>query len=772
MILRERVLSLCAALWGLAMAIALLPHWMRPAPPGQLPGFATAHGFDAHASFYFLAGVVVLPILVAWALRPVLDRLAAVETRAWARNAAAMAMLVPIWLVMIDRDLVYATVPTAIALGLSLALRALPARFTRRDWILLPTTAGVYLALLDLSGLAFQRQMALALVVAVRLAVVFLRPRAGGGLPAHLCFALAPLALVGQTRLFAGELRHAGWAPLLVAVVTPLVLRALIRNSAEARRRLRRLVVYFTFPLAVYSYQDATSLTTAEGKPRFSFFETAYHVVPASEALHGRMLYRDIIPAHGLIQDGWLDLVLLRTGPETIGHSLSGRGAISALNSVACYALTAAVSSSPEAGVAAYFLGASMGTADGNLRVLPGLLSLAAMAAAVRRRKPRLLSWAGAGVIVAWLTSMEMGVCGLATLLFAASRVRGGFRSAGLGLLAAAGPAILAMLALGFFPAFVRGSFGEMATLGPVYSLTPFDAPAIVATLPHLPELLGALFDRGAQLYLIWCAALLFVAVALTTRAPASPGRRARLGALLTLAIWIVLMAISYAERHHLYFPVAAPALLVAATFFIPAGWWRWASPVAALLLLAMAQPATHLAVTAWLRQAHGPLDPSRASEPSVLARARAAYWPLDPKDSMELTEPARAQGAFWFAEDAATVRAAGAYLARLAPEETFFDFSNRPLLYFLFDRRCPIRQVEVAFYEREELQREVIRILQSDPHVVAALVPAFPEQGSVDHVANAVRAPLVWQYLQANFRPDYQEGNVVFWRRKTGPER
>jgi hypothetical protein len=484
------------------------------------------------------------------------------------------------------------------------------------------------------------------------------------------------------------------------------------------------------------------------------------------------MLYRDIIPAHGLIQDGWLDMLLLRTGPETIGRSLSGRGAISALNSVACYALTAAVTSSPEAGVAAYFLGASMGTADGNIRVLPGLLSLAAMAAAVRRRKPRLLTWAGAGVIVAGLTSMDQGVCALATLLFAATRVRGGFRAAGLGLLAAAGPAILVMVALGFFTAFVRVSFGEMATLGPVYSLTPFDAPAIVATLPHLPELLGALFDRGAQLYLIWCAALLFVAVALTTRPPASPGRRARVGALLTLAIWIVVMAISYAERHHLYFPVAAPALLVAATFFLPAGWRWWASPVAVLLLLAMAQPATHLATAAWLRRAHGPLNPSRTNQPSVLARARAAYWPLDPKDSVELTEPARARGAYWFAEDAAPVRAAGAYLERLAPEETFFDFTNRPLLYFLFDRHCPIRQLEVAFYEREELQREVIRILESNPQVVAALVPAFPEQGSVDHVPNAVRAPLVWEYLQANFRPDYQEGNVVFWRRKTGPER
>jgi hypothetical protein len=77
------------------------------------------------------------------------------------------------------------------------------------------------------------------------------------------------------------------------------------------------------------------------------------------------------------------------------------------------------------------------------------------------------------------------------------------------------------------------------------------------------------------------------------------------------------------------------------------------------------------------------------------------------------------------------------------------------------------IRQPEVAFYEREELQREVIRRIERAPHAVAALVPPFPEYGSVDHVPNAVRAPLVWKYLQSHFRPHYQEGNVMFWRRK-----
>ncbi|MEO8383109.1 MAG: hypothetical protein ABI779_25860 [Acidobacteriota bacterium] len=765
--MRERLLSLCAALWGLAIAIALLPRWTTPAPAGQLPGFATSAGFDARAPFFFIAGVIALPVIVALLMRPLIDRLAAAETRPWTRNTAALAMLVPIWLVIVERDLLFTTLPTAIAVATCVVLRTLSARFTRRDWILLPTTAGVFLAILDLSDLPFAKSfvLALALVLAVRLGIVLMRPRSA--LPAHLCFALSPLALAFQTRFVPHEQRLFGWMPLAVAVVTPFVLRALVGNTPVVRRRLRHLVVYVCFPIAVSSYVVATSLTRAEGKPRFSFFEETYHLVPASEMLRGRTPYRDIIPAHGLVQDGLLDVLLLGTGGETIGRSMRGRGAIGALNSIACYALGAAVTGSPEAGIAVFFLGASLGTADGSPRVLPALLSLALMVAAVRRRNPRLLFWAGAGAIVTGLTSIDHGMYILATLVFATTRLRRGWRFAGLGLLAAAVPAVLAMVITGIFVPFVRTSLFEMATLGPVYALKPFQVPPIfVSTFHYVPELLAAMFDRGAYLYLVWIGALLFVAVALTTRPPALPRRRARFDALLTLSVWIVVVAISYAERQHLPFRTAVPALLVGAALYVSAR-WRWMLPVAVVLMLAIAQPTTHLAMTAWLRRAHGPLDPSHTSEPSVLARARELYWPLDPKDSRELSVPARAGGAFWFEEDVVTVRAAGAYLDRLPPGDTFFDFTNHGLLYFLFDRYCPVRQLEVAFYEREEVQREVISRIERDPHVVAALVPPFPEYGSVDHVPNAVRAPLVWSYLQSHFRPDYQEGNVVFWKRK-----
>jgi len=125
-----------------------------------------------------------------------------------------------------------------------------------------------------------------------------------------------------------------------------------------------------------------------------------------------------------------------------------------------------------------------------------------------------------------------------------------------------------------------------------------------------------------------------------------------------------------------------------------------------------------------------------------------------------------RARGGWFEPDNARKLTAAQAFIDRaLKPNETFFDFANMPILYYLFDRRCPVRQPEVPFYESETLQREVIARLDGDPTVRAALVQ-FPNQGfvAIDGVPNAIRAPLVAQYLREHFAPAYASDGVVFW--------
>ncbi|MGZ4810932.1 MAG: hypothetical protein ACXV7D_16535, partial [Thermoanaerobaculia bacterium] len=270
---RVRCLSLCAASWGFAIGISLLGVWDRPAPPGQLPGLMTMLGRDAHASFRFMAGIVVMTIAMAFAMRPVVRRLATAEARAWSRNGAAAAMLAALWIAIISTDLPWVIVAPAIAIVVCVALRTRRMDFTRHDAILLPVFETIFLALIDMSSIAVDRAAiaAAGIVLAIRIALPFIR--SSRGLAPALCFSLAPLALMAQTMLFARDQRYSPWPALIIAVITPFLLRALVRDSPLIRRRLRTAIAYVIYPLAAFGYMNATSIVAAEGKPRIDFFE-------------------------------------------------------------------------------------------------------------------------------------------------------------------------------------------------------------------------------------------------------------------------------------------------------------------------------------------------------------------------------------------------------------------------------------------------------------------------------------------------------------------
>jgi hypothetical protein len=311
------------------------------------------------------------------------------------------------------------------------------------------------------------------------------------------------------------------------------------------------------------------------------------------------------------------------------------------------------------------------------------------------------------------------------------------FRQAILGGLAATAVAALALGVAGILPHFVRTTFFEIPSWGQVYALTPFEAPKALKASSFIPDVLALVFDRGTWLYLLWIGALVFFAVFIAARR-----RSRRVDVLTVFAAFIVVCAVSYAERHHLHFQYGVPSLLAGILFALPTFRMR-----AAVMVLILAQPTTHVGIVSWLRHTHGPVDTT----------------------VRELSDPPRARGALFTHADAETISAVQAYVARhLNPEETFVDFTNRGILYYLIDRDCPLRQIEVAFYEPEARQREVIAAIEHNPRIRAALVPA-PEgdETGVDGVPNAARAPLVWRYLQEHFEPHSREGKIVFWRRK-----
>lgn len=775
---RERLIRLGAACWGLAVAIGLRAFWSRPAPAGQLPGLMTSLGLDAAAAPRFVLGLMILPIVVAAVIRPASRRLAAAVSHAWAWIAFLASCMASLWFVLIEPSLSWVMAIPLLALVTTMILRRFDARFDRRDWILIPVAAAIELVLLDLTSQPVHHAAVLAVAIVMVLRLIVTRLQRTMIAPA-LCFALAPLAMLFQTHFMGLRQRHDPWPPLVIALITPLIFAAIRWDAARMERALSLLVRWIIYPLAILAYLSATSTLASEGLPRADLFEDAHHLVPASEMLRGETLYRDIIPAHGLIQDALLDYVALSTGSLTIGHALRFRALVGSLCILAQYAIAVAATGVAEAGLGAAILVVLLGTSAGTVRALPSLFVVACAVLAIRTRQPRAFVFAGTLAVVSILTSLDFGAYATLSLLLAllrypsierdrASRARP-WILAGAGAVGAGLVALAAMGVAGFAGAFLRASLIEIPSLRTVYALAPFDAPSALQSVHNVPEVLAMLFDKSAYLYLLWIAAALFVATAMTARKPGSneagtlpsphgseacterrfqaPPSRLMQEAALIVAFFTMVTAFSYAERHHTYWQFGIPALLAIALYGLTSNRSPLPHAAGALLILVVlvaAQPTTHLAIAASLRRTRGPVDPE---------------W-----RTLDLP---RAHGALFRVRDARAAEIVKHYAeSHLRPDETFFDFTNRGGLYFLLDRDCPIRQIEVAFYEPPERQNDVIARIESNARIRFALVPAANHSTYVDGVPNETRAPLVWTYLQQHFTPDYEEDGVVFWRR------
>jgi hypothetical protein len=425
----------------------------------------------------------------------------------------------------------------------------------------------------------------------------------------------------------------------------------------------------------------------------------------------------------------------MKAGEVTLGTRLKARLVVGGFSIVALYALAFFVTGSAEGALFAAMLAIMTGGVTAELRPLVTLGTLALLAAAVRMRRRWLWVASGVAVVLCCATSLDYGVITLVTLIVVAIRNHAWRES--LAAVTAAGVAFFLALAVYGIPGdFLRGTFLDTPAAATAYTLQIFTPPE---AMQAFPDVLVSLLDRNVFYFVLWCAVAVFLGVAL----PRSRGRR-RHEAFVAVAVWTVVSALAYAERHHLRFTMLSAVVIVYVTLLLLRRRSVLALPAIAAAI-AFAAPTTHLAVVGWMRGSRGPIEPGWA----------------------ELTTLPRARGALLHERDIALVESMRKYLdVTLRPDETFFDFSNHGIVYFLLRRDCPIREYEVAFYETEDAQKEVIRRLESNPKIRAAFVPTAG-RFMVDGIPNSVRAPLVWSYLQANFEPDFEEGEAVWWRRK-----
>lgn len=739
----EILLTLAAAAWGLGAGITVATLWIAEPHAGQLPGAMLAHALDARGPLRGIVSVILAPLAAAFLMRRFAVHAAA--SRAWALRAMAVALASGLWLALIDPfdSIAILFLPLAACAALFL-IRQVDARFMRRDIILIPSAIALYITLAALwpaMPLSLAILFAAMIVLALRI-VVAIMP---GNLEPSSAFALAPLGLLFHARLWFGDSIALPIAALLLIVASPLILRIAVRQIP------RRFVAYVVYPLFAIAMAASNDIASAEGMPRLNVFEDGHSMAPAAAMLHGARPYRDVVPGHGLISDGLLDLVLMKLGAADAGSILRMRSVVTALLPAAVYAVALGATGSAEAAILA-LLAAMCITITGTpwvlpvsaieamppLRAIPSLFALAFCAASLRLRSRRSLVIAGCLAVIAVLTSIDFGFYAIVAVAIATIRFhdRRAFVSVAAGAAIAAIPTALLMLIAGCLGAFLRVTLFEILPLTDAYTIGFFDFPAAYNSMRALPEIAAGLFAMRTVWIVLWGA------IAVATSAMLAFRQRRTIEPLVILGVWVMAAALSYAERTNVYFMPVAIIIVIAIAYLLRRN--RIAIAIMTIAIIAMAAPTARLLRDGTMRRVHG----------ADRAFTRYAAAP-------------RAAGVWMNVDNARKVAAAQSFIDTLAPSETFFDFANMPILYYLFDRRLPVRQYETPFYEPEELQREVIARLENDLSIRAALMQ-FPNRGdfSIDGVPNPVRAPLVFAWLRAHFKPAYARDGVVFWVR------
>jgi len=713
----ERTRSAAGALLGFAVALVVVPNLPRRPAPHQLPGYAREHGFDPRADVLHLLLFAALPALGG------LAALCVFRSSRFRWPSSALAALPHSESAAPETRRPRGAVATADVFAASLAHALILWTF-----LVGPLASRGVQPLTLLAGL-----VVLSLTLATAL---------GGGVSGRGAAFLAaacpvlPLAFLGRRS------NALSVAAAAAALALPFLAAGMAAHSPGLVRMLRGLAVWALLPGSVTALAAAAVL---HAPPVADVFEDGHALLPASEYLRGALPYRDVVPSHGLLADGGLQSASLRLFGDDYRGLRRGEKVFGLLFWPAFYGLGAAATGSPALGFSTMAISFLCFPQYAFPRAMASLWTLA-LALYASRSKSR---WAwracGAAVPLNFCVALDFAAYAAAASLVALWVARGRrsshLRSWLAGALVSSGAIALTFAAFGFLGDFVRTAFLSAPSLLQAYGLGFAPIARAAASFRTILE------DRSVLLYAFAIVAVLGLG-ALLPRAP-RVGSRAR--AMLPVLAWLVLAMLSVLERQHVGYPffVLPAALVLAGRWFV--GRRPWTSPrvaavaIAAASLTVLWRPRLLVALIA-----------------DAIANARPV------QNAIPLSDPPRANGAVFRPGDVDLIRATREMMRRahFRPADTWFDFADAPGLYYLFDRRCPVRYAEAPFYETEDGQREVVRALSIRQDVRTALVS---HDWTIDGIPSPVRAPLVAEYLRTHFHPFYKAGTIEFWLRSDG---
>jgi hypothetical protein len=500
---------------------------------------------------------------------------------------------------------------------------------------------------------------------------------------------------------------------------------------------------------------------------RVDLFEDGQILFGADALARGAPPYVDVYPIHGWGADGGLDALLFRNAPDPL-DLFRARRAFSIALALAALA-AAAVALFGDALWAAVGVAACLAFCPFlSERHAPALIAFALAIRAARSGRRRDRALAGAAASAALFVTLDFGVVLLAggslgaagSALMADGRRRAAFvigQAADFAAGAAAGaiPFFAILAAKGSLREFARVSFLELpGTIGPAWGL-PAGALGSAFRSGSLAALAAAFQPADVPGSAILLAVLSGALVLLVLRSSDGSAGALDRASFAALAIGVVALRGVFGRAD------AGHRMLYGVFAGLPAAWLLFRAVDRARA--ARRPGVTALAAAAFVIVLRGDLVLARLiAAPVAAVEARrveasasaSAAWPTRGGPTLPRDQ----------AEELVSLKRA---VDAAVPEGgTFFDFGNEPALYFLFDRRPPIRYSCVPSYQNPAQQREVVAALERERPPLAILSSGtFTD--SFDGVSNRARVPLVARYLDAHYRAYARVGRYTLGRRE-----
>jgi hypothetical protein len=122
----------------------------------------------------------------------------------------------------------------------------------------------------------------------------------------------------------------------------------------------------------------------------------------------------------------------------------------------------------------------------------------------------------------------------------------------------------------------------------------------------------------------------------------------------------------------------------------------------------------------------------------------------------------ATGRGLYTSEQNATDLASLQTFLDSLGPHDApILDFSNERALYYLLQRKPPLRCMEISMLSVPELLSEAMGQLNAKPPV-AVIVSGYAEIGTFDGVSNRDRVPELARWIDANYPTKTQVGRFV----------